>query len=184
MENRIIPAIFALSLTGCAGLDISSLSTEEASNAHVSGKEIKGYIVYQPMIVVEVGEREICIKHGNDGKCADTKLVCGIGEPKTMPDYSKPYRINSRSGLGKAGVDIKIEDGWRLGGIKDESDNTALLNVLATAAGIKPADKGSIDGSESVCQKPGLYRLIIEHQQMKLIPIFEYLESKSGAVDR
>jgi len=38
--------------------------------------------------------------------------------------------IDIKSGIGKAGADITIIDGWRLGSVKDNSDNTAMLGDL------------------------------------------------------
>jgi len=46
----------------------------------------------------------------------------------------KPYLIDVKSGLGKAGTDVTIIDGWRLGNVKDNSDNTAILGNLVTLA--------------------------------------------------
>ncbi|MDE1460923.1 hypothetical protein [Spartinivicinus poritis] len=173
---RMVSLIFiAFSVSGCAGLDIETLPTKVAGNAHKLKNVLKGYIVYHPMVVVEIGEKELCIAKNEKGQCIKVKTVCGIGEPKTLPDYSKPYLITPKSGFGKAGVDIKIEDGWRLGGIKDESDNTALLSVLAAAGGIETAVEGSVsDTPVSGCSQSGLYQVIPQEGEIKFAPIFKY----------
>ena len=175
MWKQLSVPIVVVSLSGCAGLDIASLSTAAANNAHSRSNEVKGYIVYHPMVVVEVGEKELCIAKNEKGQCTKVKTVCGVGDPKTLPDYSKPYLLTPKSGLGKAGVDIKIEEGWRLGGIKDESDNTALLGVLATAGGIETTVEGPVsDASISDCSDSGIYQVKPLEGGIQLIPILKY----------
>lgn len=175
MLKNLSVSIAAVSLAGCAGLDIASLSIEAANDAHSQGKEVKGYIVYHPMVVVEVAEKELCVVKNEKGQCTNVKNVCGVGEPKVLPDYSKPYLLTPKSGLGKAGVDVKIEEGWRLGGIKGESDNTALLGVLAAAGGIGTSGQGPVsDAAISGCSDSGLYQLKPLKGGIQLIPILKY----------
>lgn len=170
--KKLFIIVIAASLTGCAGLDISSLSVDKANNAHKPNNGVKGYIVYHPMMVVEVGEKELCIARNDAGRCVKVKTVCGIGEPKTLPDYSKPYLLNPKSGFGKSGVEVKVVDGWRLGGINNESDNTALLSVLAAAGGIQALT--AVDKITSGCTETGLYRLSFKNRSMKLTPLLKY----------
>lgn len=42
--------ILLTTFSGCGGLEIESLTTNEATKAH-SDKTVQGYIVYHPMIV-------------------------------------------------------------------------------------------------------------------------------------
>jgi len=175
MYRSIFVASSLFILTGCAGLDISSLTVDDANKAHVNTGQVKGYIVYQPMIVVEISERELCLARNAAGKCTSVKTVCGIGDPKTMPDYSKPYLVNPKSGFGKAGVEVDIEDGWRLGKIKDESDNTELLSVLAEGAGIQSTENlVPSNGDVTGCSQSGLYRLKLDEGKMNMDPIITY----------
>lgn len=52
-----------------------------------------------------------------------------------------------------------INDGWRLGTIKDNSDNTAVLGVIEKLAGGIFKMSGFSEGSG--CNNPGLYRVAI-----------------------
>lgn len=173
MKSTLI-IVVATMLAGCAGLRISSLSKEVSDAAHTKDTTVDGYIVYQPMIVVEIGEKELCTKRGSEGACLNSKTVCSIGDPKLFPDYSKPFLVQSQSGLGKAGVDVKIEDGWRLGSLKDESDNTALLNVLASAGGVEVSTKSPQGDLKEVCNNSGLYQLKIKDSKMELERLLRY----------
>jgi len=145
-------------LAGCAGVSIDPISPTKSGAAHTDNGSVSGYLVYGPMIVMQIGESEVCTQRANDGKCTANKTLCTVGAPTALPDYSKPFAVNIRSGFGKAGVEVQIADGWRLSGVKDASDNTALLsfiekNVLKTEsiARAKP-DKpcGALE--------PGLYQ--------------------------
>lgn len=153
MLKYICLVILLTLLAGCGGLEISSLTVDEAKNAHKpkseSGKKVPGYIVYHPMIVVDVNKD------------------CKIGEPKTLPDYEKPFLLKLTQGIGKFSVDLKIEDGWRLDGIKAESDYTALLEavqrmeVLATQPRVNRQGTNREGDGSGECE-PGLYKLFIE----------------------
>jgi hypothetical protein len=169
MKAKLLIAMVCMIIAGCAGLEITPLTYEQSSKLHIDQDTAfkNGYVVYEPMLVVEISDKEICVLKDGD-KCKKSRNVCSAGEIKTLPDYSKPYLLTSKSGLGKAGVDLKIDDGWRLGGIKDESDNTALLGVLATAAGIQT--KALInDGTQetSRCPITGLHKLTYDSATQK-----------------
>ena len=145
-------------LGGCAGVSIDPISADKAGKAHSQDGAVKGYIVYGAMIVMQIGETEVCTQRGNDGKCTANKTVCTVGTPTVLPDYSKPYSVDIRSGLGKAGVEVQIADGWRLSGVKDASDNTALLsflekNIFKTESVTKSTAAGPCGALE-----PGLYQ--------------------------
>jgi len=124
--------LFAL-LSGCAGIDLNTLAPEQVTSArNGTGPALNGYVLYDPVVVVEISSKEVCLgEKDKDGNCAgQTVTQCAASVPFLLPDYSKPYLVASRSGFGKAGVDITISDGWRLGGIKDNSDNTAILSAI------------------------------------------------------
>lgn len=146
-------------LAGCGGLEISSLTVEDATNAHLNEK-VPGYIVYHPMIAVDVNKE------------------CKVGAPKTLPDYKKPFLLKLTQGIGKFSVDLKIEDGWRLDGIKTEADNTALLETLKDKLSVEsvlPGEKEKRDPSKApdVSEKcePGLYKLSFVNEGIALLPI-------------
>ena len=169
MMKQICLVILLAVLAGCGGLEISSLSVEEAKNAHKpelsseseSGKKVPGYIVYHPMIVVDVNKE------------------CKIGKPQTLPDYGKPFLLKPTWGVGKSSVDLKIEDGWRLAGFKAETDNTAWLKDLLDIIGKKvpPSAKGLQEKQpdDNTCQS-GLYKLSIDKDGKKIK--FERIEIK------
>ena len=167
-RQRVVCALgimAALAVGGCGGLDIKPLTVAEAENAHKTGSDENesGYIVYHPMIVVEVTKGE-----GNK---------CVMGKPQILPDYGKPFLLKITQGIGKSRVDLRIEDGWRLGGVKTESDNTALLEFVAKTAGLVP---GAVISSTEIPEftnscKPGLYKLSLKDNndttEIKLKPI-------------
>ena len=131
----------SLAVAACAGLDIQPLTPAQAAGAH-AGDGAAGYIVYAPMTVIELSDR--------DG--------CHAGAPFQLPDYSRPYRVRSRSGLGRSGVDVSISEGWMLSGIKDTSDSSALLGAAGTMFGMRAG--ASAAGGAGGCRAPGLYRLV------------------------
>jgi hypothetical protein len=134
----------SLAVAACAGLDIQPLTPAQAAGAH-SGGGAAGYIVYAPMTVIELTDR--------DG--------CHAGAPFQLPDYSRPYLVRSRSGLGRSGVDVSISEGWMLSGIKDTSDSSALLGAAGSVFGMRGGAGGGVaGGGAGGCRAPGLYRLV------------------------
>jgi len=133
--------------SGCAGISITPVPSQNPDVA--LDPNLAGYIVYEPMVVFPVMQAEACDK---DQKCLKFK-GCTIGQPLTLPNYGRPYVIEIRSGFGKAGADVTIADGWKLSNLKDNSDNTELLKLVASATGIAEA----ADTKEC---PTGLYRLI------------------------
>jgi len=154
--QRILAVLIALAaLAGCAGLDIRPLTPEQAAAAHAGGGQ-QGYIVYAPMTVIELGDK--------DG--------CRVGAPFQLPDYSRPYLVRSRAGLGRSGVDVSISNGWMLGGIKDTSDNGVLLDAAASVLRARSAGGG--EGAPA-CRAPGLYRLVRDAEgRMQFEPLRLY----------
>jgi hypothetical protein len=127
------------------------------------------------MIVVEVALREVCAAKNDKNACVETETRCAIGEPKVLPDLAKPFLVDIKSGFGKAGVDVTIVDGWRLGNVKDNSDNTAILGLVEKLAVplLARAEAGAT-ARRVGCRAPGLYRVEIEGTVVKLAPLVAY----------
>jgi hypothetical protein len=156
MQQGIGWMIGALALAGCVGLDIRPLTPQQAAAAHGGGAPA-GYIVYAPMSVVEIADR--------DG--------CRAGTPFQLPDYSRPYLLRSRGGLGRSGVDVSISGGWMLGGFKDSSDNGALLGAAGALLAMRGA--GATEAAGGACRAPGLYRLAPQADgSVALVPLHLY----------
>jgi hypothetical protein len=133
---------------GCSGLDIKPISAQQDENAHNGEINLNGYIVYEPVIAVEVSTK--------DEKCS-------VGSPFVLgPDYSKPFIINTRSGFGKAGVDVTIQNGWMLSAIKDNSDNTAVLGTIERLA-MKEFKSSPPVTAKNKCISEGIYRVILDN---------------------
>jgi hypothetical protein len=153
--SKLIAAGLASSLVACAGVSIAPLSRDEANNAHKTGSSVKGYVVHAPVVVVEVSRG--CIGK-EDKACEATEIQCKAGTPFVMPDYSRPFLVDVKSGFGKAGVDVTLTNGWLLSSIKDNSDNTALpLGLLNKLPVLKTSNV--TDAANSKDCLPGLYRL-------------------------
>ncbi|WP_273425856.1 hypothetical protein [Marinobacter sp.] len=166
----------AVLLSACAGLNIDPITVEKAQNAHQSGSKVEGYIVYQPMLVMEIAEKTICVSRAENGECMEFAIACGIGEPTTLPDYSKPYLLKSSSGFGKAGVEINIDEGWKLTSLKDNSDNTGFLDILAAVGGVELSNISPTFESKTGCSKAGIYRASFEKSEMTLTPLIQYYQ--------
>ena len=161
-------------LTGCAGLEMTTLKPDQVTNARLAtGTALDGYVVYEPVVTVEVSIKDVCLagKDANGNCNAATVTQCAASTPFLLPDYSRPYLIKSKSGFGKAGVDIAITDGWRLANIKDNSDNTAILGSFEKLLGLKSA---APDARGTKCKAPGLYRVTLEEGKPALTPLKLY----------
>jgi hypothetical protein len=175
MKARYLLPLLAASLAGCAGVDITPLSPAEEAAAHAGGTTRKGYIVYEPMVVVEVSQKEVCGAQDDKGACKGATVVaCSAGTPFLLPDTSKPFLVNAQSGFGKAGVEIAITNGWQLGNIKDNSDNTALLGTLEKVLGLAAARSVTREGAVGKCKAPGLYRVDLVPAGVTLSPLLVY----------
>jgi len=177
MERNLLRALATtIALTGCAGLDLQSMTREQAASVHTKDNTISGYVLYAPMVVVDVTLREVCVGKDAAGKCVNEPR-CSAGQPFLLPDYAKPYRVDIRSGLGKAGVEVGISDGWRIGNLKDSSDNTQILGLvekILTGAGVFSV-KSATDGAPSKeCKAAGLYRVDIDDKGAKLTQLLLY----------
>lgn len=184
MKKIFIIFVGLFILTGCAGTYIKPITAEMAQKAHTTGTDDKGYIVYSPVVIVEIKEDAICLKKDADGKCSEPKIVCKISEkPILLPDYSKPFLIRPQSGFGKTDVEISIVDGWQLGKVSDKSDNTAVLgdvikavkDVTSLTKGVQTAPSDKIEG----CAKSGLYRLEYSEDNLKLVPLLIYYKKEN-----
>jgi hypothetical protein len=165
-------ALLAALLAGCAGVEIRSISQERALQAHDGAGKEHGYIVYEPVVVVEVGPRQVCTGTEGKGKCT-LRSQCVAGAPFVLPDYSRPYLVSTKSGLGRTGLDMTIVDGWRLGSLKDSSDTGAVLGVLEKLATRGPSAEPT-SGAEESCKAAGLYRVVAEQGSVRLSPMLVY----------
>ncbi|MFA5321921.1 MAG: hypothetical protein WC373_04550 [Smithella sp.] len=158
---------------GCAGVSITPISKQDAIDLHKPNAGKSGYVVYEPMVVVEVNKKEVCVEKDSADKCTKKGMTCAAGTPFVLPDYSKPYLIDIKSGIGKAGADITIIDGWRLGSVKDNSDNTAILGNLVTLA-----TKFPFRASQDNKCKEGLYRVTMDNSSddkpLRLMELLDY----------
>lgn len=153
MRHTIIPLLaLACMLTACAGIDIRGITPEQAADAHTGQFKGKGYIVYSPVVMVEIGMA--CADKDANGTCK--KSECVARTPFVVPDHGKPFLVNVKAGLGKAGADIAITNGWQLGSMKDSSDNTAILGLVAKAVGLERANAGATANEGESCAA-GLY---------------------------
>lgn len=174
MMKKIGVVVLVASLSGCGGLEISSLSVEEAEGAHKSGQKISGYIVYHPMIVVAVKKEKVATEDGTI-----QAIKCVVGKPQTLPDYEKPFLLRLKPGIGKSSVNLKIEDGWRLDGVEAESDTTALLEEIVRRGGVLststlPDEQQAEPETDITCKpdlEPGLYRLSLKNRPATFDPI-------------
>ncbi len=173
MKSIAVISMIILGLSGCAGVDIRPISHEQALSAHQTGSTASGYIVYEPVVVVEVSQ--VCVTKDANGSCKDQETRCAAGMPFVLPDYSKPYLIDAKSGFGKAGVDITIVDGWRLSNVKDNSDNTAVLGMVGTLLGvIKSTPTLAKSDKGEKCKAPGLYRVTVDKDGVALTRMLVY----------
>lgn len=165
---------FALAMCGCASLDIRPIAVSSLESGQ--REKLSGYIVYEPVVAVEISKKDECIKKDSKGNCLTHEISCSAGAPFLLPDYTKPYVIDTKSGFGKAGADITIVDGWRLGNIKDSSDNTAILGSIEKILGSgRPVlDSKQSNNQQGDCKASGLYRVTIDKDIVKLTSMFSY----------
>ena len=183
IKGNLIVFLFLLMLAGCAGTYIKPITVETAQKAHTTGTDDKGYIVYSPVVIVEIKEGVLCLKQDADGKCLESKIVCKISEkPILLPDYSKPFLIRPQAGFGKTDVEISIVDGWQLGKVLDKSDNTAVLgDVIKAVKEVTAITKSRTPPSDKIegCPKTGLYRLEFLGGRLELVPLLIYYKEEN-----
>ena len=162
----------ACALAGCSGVDIRPISPDLERQAHTRDGTASGYVVYGPMVVVEIAVREVCVAKNDRGACTEQEARCSAGAPFVLPDLDKPFLVDVRNGFGKAGVDLTIADGWRLSSIKDQSDNTAILGAIEKSALARTFDTAArrVGG----CSAPGIYRVVTKGSGVTLEPLRLY----------
>lgn len=164
-------AVAAL-LAACSGVDIRPISPALEREAHARDGAASGYVVYGPMVVVEIALREVCVAKNEKGACVEQEARCAAGTPFVLPDPSKPFLVDVRNGFGKSGVDLTIADGWRLAGVKDQSDNTAILGAIERVATLRAGE--GVGRSRGACKAPGIYRVVGDESGVGLVPLFDY----------
>jgi hypothetical protein len=163
----------AWALAGCSGVDIRPISPALEAASHARDGAASGYVVYGPMVVVEVGLREVCVARNEKGACTEQEARCAAGAPFVLPDLAKPFLVDIRNGFGKAGVDLAIADGWRLGALKADVDNTAILGTVEKLIPLLRSADGTTR-RKGDCAAAGLYRVALEGGSVKLLPLFAY----------
>jgi hypothetical protein len=175
MKVYFLFPLFAASIAGCVGLEITPISPTDEAASHAGGTDLKGYIIYEPMVVVEVSQKELCSAQDDKGNCKGaTVITCSAGTPFLLPDTSKPFLVNVRSGFGKTAVEVAITNGWQLSSIKDNSDNTALLGTLEKIIGLGGARSVAREATVGKCKAPGLYRVHLAPEGVTLSPLLIY----------
>jgi len=116
VNGALLLGVAGIGLAACSGVEIRPISPELERQAHGPNGTATGYVVYGPMVVVEVALREVCVAKSEKGTCTAQEIRCAAGAPFVLPDLSKPFLVDVRNGFGKAGVDLTIADGWRLAG--------------------------------------------------------------------
>lgn len=179
MRKILIIFVGLFILAGCAGTYIKPITADRAQEAHTTGTDDKGYIVYSPVVIIEIKEDTICLKQDTAGKCSEYEIVCKISEkPILLPDYSKPFLIRPQAGFGKADVEISIVDGWQLGKVTDKSDNTAVLDsVIKAVKEVTTLTKGV--SKAAGCPKAGLYKLEYSKGNLQLEPLLIYYKEEN-----
>ncbi|MBW2570520.1 MAG: hypothetical protein JRD93_15650 [Deltaproteobacteria bacterium] len=183
MRKITLLFLFLLMFAGCAGIDIKPITAEKAQNAHKTGTDDKGYIVYSPVVIIEIKEEMICLEQDANGKCVKSKTVCKAEKlPYLLPDYSKPFLIRPQSGFGKTDVELNIAEGWCLDSVKDKSDNTAVLgDVIKAVKEVAAIAKSLTPPSDKIegCPKTGLYRLEYSEGKLELVPLLIYYKEEN-----
>ena len=175
MRAYFLLPLVAANIAGCAGLDITPISAADDAAAHAGNTVLKGYVIYAPMVVVEVTQKEVCSDKDDKGNCKGTSEInCSAGTPFTLPDPSRPFLVDARSGFGKAGIDVTITNGWQLGNIKDTSDNTTIFGTVEKLLGLKAAIAITAKASLGKCKASGLYRVTPQPTGMALTPLLVY----------
>lgn len=178
--KRFLTVLAAILCTACAGVSINPISIDKAKQAHASDGNLKGYIFYSPVVVVELSDKVVCLSQKSNQECEKSEITCSAGTPFVLPDYSKPFVVDIHSGFGKAGADISFKDGWLLSQVKDNSDNTAILGLVekALTGGLKGLSIEKTAGAKVELERrcaPGLYRVDLKEKDIQLLRLELYL---------
>lgn len=173
MKRTLLPLSLCLAFCGCSGLELRAVGPITDDFFKDSNKK-KGYFVYEPIVVVEISDETQCLEKKGETCSKMGTPKCKVGTPFYLPNYKRPYLVNSKTGFGKAGVDVTITNGWQIGSIKDSTDNTALLPYVEKMFDRSENTKKNTQG----CKAAGLYRFIgvidtkgEQRMELKLIPI-------------
>ena len=114
MERFALGVALALVLAGCSGVDIRPISPALEAAAHARDGAASGYVVYGPMVVVEVALREVCVMRNDKGVCVEQEARCAAGAPRNRVLRSRlPHFAKSRAQLRF--VDLGRVDGTQCG---------------------------------------------------------------------
>jgi hypothetical protein len=158
MKLIYILLIILLLLMSCAS--IKSITPEEALNAHTKLHSVDGYIVFHPLVVVEVSEN------------------CIAAKSFLLPNYNRPFLVTIRAPFIGSPGSMVVEDGWRLSNLGGSTGTAAALGALIAGTGGRLLlGKEDIDdtlGKKTIC-KPGLYRMDITDKGVRFIPLLQYI---------
>lgn len=114
MKKLILIMSGLVFLSGCSSLDIKPITPEQAKNAHGKENSIEGYIIHAPKVYVSVVNLE--------NECKISNFL--------MPDKKRPFSIDIKEGIGKINATINITNGWMLGNVSANIDNTSVLGDI------------------------------------------------------
>lgn len=137
-------------LSGCAGISINPITNQDETE-----RNFNGYVVYSPKVFVHVKVVD------NDCKISTFQ----------MPDYAKPFTVNINGGFGKINANVNIINGWMLGGIIADIDNTSVVGDINGAAFPQSLQQNDPDKRKKpdVCgdMKEGIYSLEYANTSLK-----------------
>ncbi len=147
MKKLILIMLGVVFLGGCSSLNINPITAKQAKDAHKENNNIEGYIVYAPEVYVSVTNLE--------KECKISTLL--------MPNTERPFSVDIKEGLGKINATINITDGWMLGTVSANIDNTSVLGNLEKfllMAENKEKPEPIPDNTQYICgMKNGIYSL-------------------------
>ncbi|HEX7238004.1 MAG TPA: hypothetical protein VF405_13640 [Gammaproteobacteria bacterium] len=149
----LLSLVFALA--ACGGVQIKPVKlTADRLTDGFTDMDNRGYIVYEPRILVNVSAVRSCSKPAEATACPATDLVvtgCTVGAPYYLPDYSRAYAVRVKPGVGSYSGSITISNGWLLSGAEGAGDTTAFLSLLAGGE--------ALQGGQEVSCPEGIYEI-------------------------
>jgi hypothetical protein len=130
MKRFVFLTILLLWMTGCAGVEISKITSEN--------DKTKGVRFYRPWPYLMV------TKNNGNTEC---KIVY-------LPKTNEEYAIGVKSGLGSVKTSFELIDGWQLTKFGDERDS----KIPETINAITNAAKEAVAAQRSPVEE-GLYRM-------------------------
>lgn len=118
MKKLILVLSSLVFLSSCASVNIKPIKKDLAKNVHTkdSNLNLNGYILYAPKVLIQIKQVK--------GECKISTV--------SIPDKTKPFLLDIQSGFGKSDINVKIINGWMLGDIKANIDNTAVLDKITS----------------------------------------------------